>query len=67
MCLTVSVFVAGLGGYGVESNGNTQEDFDSMEKETLVTKLKQVGFSLQLDVTYSRFTTADGFVKLVRP
>ena len=49
LCLTVSVFVAGLGGSGGESNGK-QEDFDSMEKEALVTKLKQVGFSLKLDL-----------------
>lgn len=48
LCLNVSVLVAGVGGYGVETNGNTQEDFDSMEKETLVTKLKQVGLWLQL-------------------
>ena len=46
LCLNVSVLVAGLGGYGVESNGNVQEDFDSMEKEMLVTKLKHVGLQL---------------------
>ena len=42
----MDVFVAGLGECGVVNKGNTQDDFDSMEKETLVTKLQQVGFSL---------------------
>lgn len=38
------VYTAGTGGNGVESNGHAQEDYDSMEKDILVTKLKQVGF-----------------------
>lgn len=46
---------AGVGGYNTESNGNLQEDFDGMEKETLVTKLKQVEFCLQLDGLHSRW------------
>ena len=49
--LIVCAFTAGLGRYGAESNGNVQEDFDHMEKEALVTKLKQVGFGFQLSFT----------------
>lgn len=79
--LTVCGFAAGVGpgGYGVENNGNVQDDFDSMEKETLVTKLKLVGFGSQLSFTAFGFNRIwvcqpapawaqqSGFCKLVRP
>ena len=55
VCLTVGVLVAGFGGYGGESNGNTQEGYASMEKETLVTKLQQVGLPLGASHSHAWF------------
>lgn len=46
LCVTVCAFGTGTGGYGVESNGIVQEDYEGMEKDTLVSKLKQVGLPL---------------------
>ena len=61
-------FAAGIAGNGVESNGNAQEDYDSMEKDDLVAKLKQVG--LGCDVSYAVVllcfvTTLSTFSRLV--
>lgn len=44
----VSILVVIIAGVdGLESNGHAHEDYGSMEKDTLVTKLKQVGLFLQ--------------------